>query len=145
MSVIVHCSGDAEAVLRRFRDVLCAGVKHQAGEWPQTDEWRRILPAWFVDASLEESDEEVERWLIEWRSLPPDQRAAAEEARRWSLADWLMWLEPEERQWFWWHAAVEDADTLRVELEVAGSPAPLGAFNWLARAAGAVAVVSEDL
>jgi len=45
--------------------------------------------------------------------------------------DWLHWLEPAECQWFWWDAVVEDPDTLRVIVEVAGWPAPPGALDWL--------------
>jgi hypothetical protein len=55
-------------------------------------------------------------------------------------ADWLYWLEPSERQWFWWDAAVERPDALRVIVEVAGWPAPLGAHDWLLLAAGAIEV-----
>lgn len=141
VSVVIRCRRDARVVLGRCREVLGVVLDHQLGPWPEVDEWRRFLPGWFVDACVEESKEEVERWLAEWRRLPSDQRAAAEEGRGWSLADWLMWLQPDERQWFWWDASVDDEDTLTVELEVVGLPGPLGAFTWLARAAGATAVV----
>ena len=137
---ILHCPANATAVLTRCREVLRVVIDHQIGRWPKVDEWRQLLPGWFVDSSSDESEEEVEQWLAEWRSLPLDRRAAAEEKRPWSLADWLAWLEPEERQWFWWSASVEDDNTLRVELEVHGSPAPMDAFTWLARAAGATSV-----
>jgi hypothetical protein len=62
----------------------------------------------------------------------------------WGPADWLHRLRPEERQWFWWDAAVVGDDLLRVVVEVAGRPAPLGALRWLATAAGAVDVVEEQ-
>jgi hypothetical protein len=48
-----------------------------------------------------------------------------------------------ERQWFWWDAKVEREGTLRVTVEVPGQPAPLGALDWLLRAAGAVEVIHE--
>jgi hypothetical protein len=79
-----------------------------------------------------------------WRGLSPEEQARVTRAERWSLANWLFWLEPEERQWFWWDAVTENPDTLRVIVEVPGWPAPFGALAWLLRAAGAVEVIYEN-
>jgi hypothetical protein len=76
--------------------------------------------------------------------LSAEERASATRARPWTLADWLYWLEPSERQWFWWDALVENSDTLRVVVEVSGWPTPLGALDWLLRAAGAAEVIFEE-
>jgi hypothetical protein len=67
----------------------------------------------------------VGRWLSWWRSLPAAEQASVTQEKPWTLADWLYWLEPSERQWFWWDGLAEDADTLRVTVEVYGWPAPL--------------------
>jgi hypothetical protein len=145
VSVVAKCRGDAGVVVERGRQVLRSLLANEGPLWPSVDEWRQIIPAWFVEACApEQSREEVEGWLRWWRSLPPEEQAQASRERRWTLADWLYWMDPSERQWFWWDAAVEDPDTLRVVVEVSGWPAPLGALEWLLRTSGAVEVVHEQ-
>jgi hypothetical protein len=145
VTVAIRCRGDAGEVAERTRAVLRAVLAHAGPPWPSLAEWRRLLPVWFIEASApERSAEESERWLAWWHSLPPVERGEATRARRWTLANWLYWLEPSERQWFWWDAAVESPDALRVTVEVSGWPAPLGALEWLFRAAGAVEVTLEE-
>jgi hypothetical protein len=103
------------------------------------------MPAWFVESSApEQSREEAERWLSWWRNLSAEEQAQVTRAQRWTLADWLYWLEPSERQWFWWDSVIESPDTLQVIVEVSGWPAPLGALDWLLRAAGAAEVAHEE-
>jgi hypothetical protein len=143
VTVVGSCPGNAADVLARCREVMSVVLEYQTGEWPDVEAWRRLLPDWFVEACVDESAEETERWLAEWRSLPPDQQAAADEGKPWSLSDWLYWLEPDEREWFWWDARVDDENCVRVEVEVAGWPTPLGALAWLLRTAGAVVSVEE--
>lgn len=143
-TVLAHCRGDADSVAERARDVLRAVLAHAGPPWPALADWRNLLPNWFVDsAAPERSQEEAQRWLVWWRSLPPDKRAKAAREEIWTLANWLYWLEPEERQWFWWDALVENPQTLRVTVEIRGWPVPLGTLNWLLRAAGAVQVDEE--
>jgi hypothetical protein len=72
------------------------------------------------------------------------ERALETENEAWSVDNWIAWLEPEERQWFWWSADVSDPDQLVVQVEVAGWPAATGALAWLLRASGAVEVTIED-
>jgi hypothetical protein len=132
-------------VAARAREVLRAVLAHAGPSWPTVSEWRQLLPAWFVEGSApEKSREEAERWLGWWRSLPAAEQARVTREQRWALPDWLHWLEPAERQWFWWDAVVENPETLRVMVEVPGWPAPLGALEWLLRAAGAVEVSHEE-
>lgn len=145
VDVVAVCGDDAAPVLQRARRVLGIVIDHQDGKWPTTGEWRSLLPGWFVEACAEErSREEAEAWLAWWKALPADQQAAVLRERRWSLANWLFFLEPDERQWFWWSATVEAPDRLRVTVEVAGWPAPLGALEWLLRAAGALDVAVDE-
>jgi hypothetical protein len=75
--------------------------------------------------------------------LPPDEQAQVAEEQRWTLADWLHWVQPSEREWFWWDAKVESPDTARILVEVPGDPVALGALDWLLRAAGATAIRYE--
>jgi len=128
----------ASSILNQSRDVLTVVLDHAGSSWPELDEWRRLLPQWFVDrCAPERSEQEAQEWLRRWRDLTPEQRVRAERVEPWSLADWLHWMQPESRQWFWWHALVGSDGTLRVQLEVLGWPAPVGALEWLLRAAGA--------
>jgi hypothetical protein len=130
--------GHAVEILERAREVLTAVLTHIDGPWPTIEQWKQLLPAWFVESSAAgQSDEEVERWLERWRGLSAAERAREESLQPWTLADWLYWLEPHERQWYWWDAEIAGPDKLRVSVEVPGWPAPLGSLDWLLRASGA--------
>ena len=144
IEVVAECLNDPKVVLDRSRQVLRQVLANSTTSWPTLEEWRQILPEWFVDACApEQSVEENERWLQWWRSLPPGEKAQAANERRWTLPDWLFWMEPSERQWFWWDARV-DGSTLRVIVEVPGSPSPIGALKWLLRTSGALRVDEAD-
>lgn len=60
----------------------------------------------------------------------------------WSLADWLHWLEPSQREWFWWDAFLQSRNTLLERVQVNGWPTPLGALEWLLRVCGATDVAA---
>lgn len=134
----VHGPGNASEILTRTRGVVIAVLDHSE-PWPGLDEWERIMPAWFVTACApEQTREEAESWLAWWRTLSSADRAAAEVQRGWSLSNWLYWLEPEKRDWYWWDGRQLSNDTAKISVEVIDSNAPLGSFRWLLRAAGAV-------
>jgi hypothetical protein len=142
VTCVATCRGDSDRVGERAREVLRVVLSQAHRQWPELSEWRRLLPSWFVEsAAPEQSPEEVSQWLSWWRSLPAEEQSRVTREKPWTLADWLYWLEPAERQWFWWDASVEDSDTLKVVAQVVGWPAPLGALGWLLRAAGAIEVV----
>jgi hypothetical protein len=133
-----------QVILDRCKSVLMTLLDYPEARWPTTQEWARLLPGWFVAASAPQlSREEAEQWLARWQTLTPAEKAAAEREQRWSLDDWLYWVTPAERQWFWWDAHVEDG-TLRVTVEIIGWPAPLGTLDWLLRAAGATEISHEE-
>jgi hypothetical protein len=134
---VIADADSAVLVLSRAREVLEVVLAGAAAAWLPVEEWRERLPAWFVAACAPElSAQDAENWLLRWRQLSPEQRAAEERDQPWSLVDWLHWLEPDNRTWFWWDAAATD-DALHVVVEVPGAPAPLGALEWLLRASGA--------
>lgn len=142
--VVARAPGAADDVWRRSREVMAAILDHQGSSWPSVEQWRSILPAWFIETFREDpSPEEAEQWLAWWRELPPVERERATRAQTWTLADWLYWLEPTRRAWYWWNATVLDGDTLHVKVEVDGWPAPLGALTWLLRASGSTDVTVE--
>lgn len=141
VEVHVSTSGDANDLLRRSREVLRAILAATSEGWPAETAWRERLPHWFVEAcAVEESAEDAARWLAWWRALDDKARARAARERPWSLADWLHWLHPDERQWYWWDGSVVGQHAARIIVEVAGWPAPLGALQWLLNAAGADAI-----
>jgi hypothetical protein len=127
---------DPSVVVDRCQSVMLVVLDHSGSEWPTVEQWRSLLPAWFVAAcGPEKSREEAERWLEWWRKLGPADRARAER---------LYWVEPSERQWYWWDSAIGLDGTLRLFVEVCGWPAPLGALDWLLGASGAAEIVHEE-
>lgn len=66
------------------------------------------------------------------------------EKTSWTLADWLYWMEPDERQWFWWDARIDGEGATTVLVEVPRWPSATGALEWLLRAAGASSVKVVD-
>lgn len=112
------CPGGAEAVLARTREVL-AGVVPAPRPWPELDEWRTRLPAWFVDACSD--DVRISTCVLD----------------KWSLRAWVWWFQPEQRRWTWWDG-VADGDRLTLTLVPTGvGSLLLGALEWLLEAAGA--------
>ena len=75
--------------------------------------------------------------LKKWESMTVEEKWQEGEGT-WSLEAFLHWFRPSERYWYWWDAAVEDPDTLRVSLEIEDWPVPWAALRWLFRAAGAL-------
>jgi hypothetical protein len=142
--VVAGCPGDASAVNARAREVMISVLDGTVSPWPSVDAWRSILPDWFVAACApDRSAEETEEWLTRWRSLTPTEQGRATREQKWALSDWLFWLEPSERQWFWWNSGTTNANTVYVVVEVAGWPAPLGALDWLLRASGAIDIRND--
>ncbi|MFD7159443.1 hypothetical protein ACFV9C_32925 [Kribbella sp. NPDC059898] len=134
-------SADSAVLLNRCRDVMVAVLQHPAADWPDLPTWRSEMPAWFVLACAPEKTPEQEQAdLIWWQSLSSDEQATADEASQWSLSDWLWWLEPENRTWYWLGAEVAGPRQLLVYVETDGDPSPTGALRWLLTAAGATQV-----
>lgn len=132
---------DSASALAQIKDVLRAvvAVRARGADWPNTAEWANRLPQWFVEACApERTQAEIEEWLKFWRALPPGKRAAASEARAWTLSGWLHWFAPtgDERQWRWLDSGIEGEHRLWITIEVAGYPTAYGALRWLLRTAG---------
>lgn len=137
IEVIASSPERSEIVLGRVREVMTAILSLSDADWLSTAEWRTRLPDWFVaSAAPERSQEEAEAWLEAWRAMPEEERQRVAQETEWTLDNWLFWLDPDERQWFWWNASIEDEHTLRLVIEVEGWPVALGALKWLLRAAG---------
>jgi hypothetical protein len=136
----VDAPGKASDVLTRARAVMSAVVDNGEAQ-PSLDEWKQMLPAWFVAACApERTKEQAAAWLVWWRTLSRADQVAAEEKLGWSLSDWLYWLEPDQRDWYWWDGSQLSDDTAKVTVEVVDFNAPLGSFRWLLTAVGAIEV-----
>ncbi|MFZ0217834.1 MAG: hypothetical protein WAM30_18035 [Candidatus Dormiibacterota bacterium] len=112
------CPAGAPRALGRARDVLRVVLEHQTGPWPDLDRWQAMLPAWFVEACVD--DRRVRNCVLD----------------RWSLRAWLHWLQPDQRQWRWWDARPVDETHLRVQLLPAAETYLRGSLEWLLTVAG---------
>jgi hypothetical protein len=145
IEVKVSTEGSAVDVIERSRSVLRGVLTMTLDELRSPSAGALRLPVWFVaGCAPERSTEDDERWLAWWRGLDPEARARASDERPWSVGDWLYWMLPEERQWYWWDARVDRDRSARVFVEVAGWPTATGALQWLLRVAGASSVDVSD-
>jgi Immunity protein 35 len=141
---LARCKGDAANVERKAKDIMLRVDELARTQWPADTEWSTQLPAWFVNRCAKEmTQEEATRWLGWWRELSGQKQAEVELAKEWCLLDWLYWLVPENRTWYWWDSEVRSADCLIVNVEVDGWPFPWGSLSWLLRASGAIEVEPE--
>lgn len=142
--IIAKCR-DPESVCAHAKEVLAIVTQTSLDRWPTEEQWKALLPKWFVDACAPPMTKaEEEHALKRWRRLSPTERAKVEEETPWTLLDLLHWFRPEERQWYWWDARPKDSSTLVVAIEVDGWPFPWGSLKWLLRAAGARQVEAEE-
>ena len=123
--VVVRCPGNAKAVLVGARQVLDAILFQDSADWPSDERWRRLLPGWFVAACAPE---------------PPS--AAGDD--RWTVSGFTYWFKPEEREWYWWDATLQDASSLEVLVAPSDRPYSAGALKWLFQAVGASSVETAE-
>jgi hypothetical protein len=142
---VIDCPTGSTGVLERVRGLMIDVAIHSAEPWPDTIEWSALLPNWFVAASPpDRTDKEVEAYISEWRKMNPEQQSRTEENRDWPIADWLFWMEPEQRCWHWWDAAdMPDSNRILLDVDVESWPFPWGALRWMFKAAGASATHAD--
>ncbi|WP_122094356.1 hypothetical protein [Rahnella sp. Larv3_ips] len=146
---IVSCN-DVRAVLDLAKEVLITVNNHSTQNWPSLDEWSNVLPSQFVDGFLPEpTEKETEKQIQNWGGLSYEEKLTeASNDNKWTLSSWLSWLEPDEREWFWWNAVLFDAPLNNshfiIEVTALDSPFMSGALKWLFKACGAEEVISED-
>ncbi|MCC2319605.1 hypothetical protein [Cellulomonas xiejunii] len=138
---VAFTASDPTGVLERVRDAILSIVHLSTSEIEEEASRPKRLPSWLVVSfAPEQTEEEVANWLAWWRSLGNDARAGAEEAKGWTLPDWLYWMTPGERAWAWWDAALTSPTSATITVEADGWPTPIGALRWLIKAAGAEVV-----
>lgn len=140
-----QCPGTAEMVLAQCKQVLALVLEQSTGtHWPGVQEWRALLPSWFVrECAAEQTQEEAEREAAHYRQLSPEEKSRWSKQVRWTVGGWVGWLGPGEREWWWWDGHVEDPATIVVDVQVDDWPHAVGALEWLLRACGATHVESQ--
>lgn len=146
---IVSCN-DVPSVLSLGKKVLTIVNNHSTQSWPSFEEWSNILPSQFVEACFPElTEKEQEKQTRSWNSLSYGEKLSeASHDDKWTLSSWLSWLEPEEREWFWWNAVLFDEPLnnshFLIEVTTLDPVFMSGALKWLFKASGAIDVISED-
>jgi hypothetical protein len=135
---VAQFQGNAETVLANCKQVLAIVLERSARtNWPTVEEWRALLPIWFVRACApEQPQEEIEREAAHYRQLAPEERRRLDKQGRWTVGGWVHWLRPDARQWWWWNGAVWESETVAVDVQVDDWPHAVGAIEWLLRACG---------
>ncbi|OCG73066.1 hypothetical protein A9G42_11700 [Gilliamella sp. Nev6-6] len=147
---VIHCNNDVDEVLNLAKRILVIVNYNSEPVWPSFEEWLKILPDKFINNCAKElTKEELKEQKIQWDNLTYEQRL--EEAKKdqaWTLSDWLGWLEPDAREWFWWNAHKFDGEIenthFLIEVTALDDPFPSGALKWLFKACGAIDVISTD-
>jgi hypothetical protein len=102
---LVRCPLGTNDVLAKAKEVLRIVDEATLAGWPVKGDLTPSLPEWFASACVAEmSSDQAKRWLAWWKSLPPEEQTKAEIEKDCSLNNWLYWMEPNNRQWFWWDA-----------------------------------------
>src|SRR5213075_2744183 len=114
VSLLGGCGGNATDVLHKTKEVLRI-VLQVSEPWPSVEQWRGLLPHWFLDGcSPEMSTLEKEAWRAWWSVQSEAERQRFTKEAPWRLSAWTHAMHPERRTWFWWNGKVVDADQLEV-------------------------------
>jgi hypothetical protein len=143
----VTCKGNSREVLARTKEVLEMVLFHCAqGPFPSDEQWRRVLPVWFLsEFARERTEEETEEYKKWWNGISWEQKQTQlKKAEKWIFSNWIYWFRPENRAWWWWDAAATDSNIIWVTLVVKDWPFPWESLERLFIAAGARTVESEE-
>jgi hypothetical protein len=134
LNIVAHCDGNSADLLAKLFSVLKRVIDCELSFDDPVDDWRAVLPKWFVEA------------------CGPDlSREAAEEYLRqkggeigplelWDVGGFVDQFRPEVRSWWWWHGFTSSPDSLIVQIVIEGFPFAWDALHFLLLAAGATAV-----
>jgi len=141
----VDCNGNAVEVVAKAREVLSILVANLIDRRRSIEEWRLLLPKWFVaQCSEEPSPEEAEKKRKYVSRLTAAQLVEHQKTQKWSLESLVYSLEPEERTWYWWDAHVDSPDTITLLIRFVEWPFAPGDLKWIFRASGADSI-EQDL
>ena len=142
------CENDCEMVLNRVKEVMKI-INAQSDHWPSIEQWLIRLPDWFVQqCSPELTEADKEKLRQKWAEMSWEEKQNTPVDDNWRLSAFVEWFRPENREWFWWDAAVYNYEDGRqyigVAVVVLGWPFPWGALKWLFKAAGAINLEPEE-
>ena len=141
----ITCQGNATEVMEKAKAVLLTVDENSIDNWPDDNEWKAILPDWFIDKCAPEmTREQADKRQSKWRRIFSRRRADTQAEEAWSLLNWLYWFEHDNREWFWWDGKVADENTIVCKAEVYGWPFPWGSLKWLFLACGAEHVYEDS-
>ena len=125
---------NARSAAEQVREVMLAVVDNEQAV-PDDEQWKTLLPAWFVNACTpEQTAAESAESLRRWQAASTAERRTRHDSISWSLSSWCYWL-GENRSWWSWELEVT-GETLLWTLLVEEDPVPMGAAEWLVRATG---------
>ena len=107
-------------------------VNTNSSNWPDYEYWLSILPLWFINyCKTQMSKQENNEWLLYWKTLNNEDKREAEIKKGWALADWLYWMEPCNRPWFFYSIELQDSTCVLVTVFTDENSPPVGALEWL--------------
>lgn len=130
-----ECDVEAAGVLQSVREVWATALWQADPGRLSTDEWKMILPRWFVGKFA--SELKVDDPLLR-RAFQLQDRMRPAEA--WTLSEWVRSLEPATRHWSWWSAQIPAPCVLDVTVAINGDGAGADSLQWVLRCAGAQTV-----
>jgi len=142
---VAHCNANGEEVLAKVKSLLICVDEASLNGWLPDEVWLKKLPLWFTQAcAVSLTKDQADARLAQWRRLTPEQQAKAERDQQWSLDNWLWWMTPNQRMWFWWDVNVLSPSKIAVAVEATEWPFGWGALRWLFKAAGADSLEAEE-
>jgi nitroimidazol reductase NimA-like FMN-containing flavoprotein (pyridoxamine 5'-phosphate oxidase superfamily) len=145
LDLFSNCPGNAVDVERKTREVMRIVLESSQDGWPSSRKWQSTLPEWFVvSCAIERNEQQEEEWLKWWRSLDKQGKEREAKQGKWTLSNWLYWLEPTQRSWWWWSSEVTSSDRAVIKVQIDEWPTATGSLGWLLRVAGARDVFQEE-
>lgn len=120
---------NATETLQRLREIMkiVSTVKQSRKDWPEIQEWRKILPEWLLKTFRQEYTEEEIKQLLKNKL----QRTG------WTLEDWRFYMK--DKVWEWWDGKTE-SNRLIVKILVDGHPFSIYELKSLLELCGAISV-----
>jgi hypothetical protein len=122
----IRLTHEATQCLARILAVVSIIAQQPRDAWPSDEEWRQMLPAWFVKSFATYTVEEAQALLArlpkeQWSEIP------------WEFGSWLDAIRG--RGWEWWSFKQAEAE-LQIHLTLNEWPASLEAFEVIVKASG---------
>jgi hypothetical protein len=132
-------SDNSDYSLNEIKKILCLVIESilKYAKWPNDDEFLKILPDYFINKfGPEMTENEKQEWLIKWNSLNLNEKIEEKKNIKWTLSNWLFWINPEERSWKWFYSKIIDKNNFIIEIISDEDSFPYGALEWLIKTSG---------